>query len=184
MSLEHILFVGGAASGKSSIAQCWAESKGHERYFIATNKEKDLESVARIAQHQAQRGEGWHTIEATEYVLQALTEIPSTAHVVLIDCVSLWLSNLCLRGDSDAEILAQVAQCVAYFPKSSVPIGIVSNEVGQGIVPLAPLARRYRNIHGKVNQILAAACPTVLWVACGLPQALKGNVPATLCNCL
>lgn len=177
-----VLFVGGTRSGKSDLAQRYAEGCGPQRAFIATALVRDAETRARVEKHQAQRGQGWHSIEAPLEVLQALQESANSKKyaVVLIDCITFWLCNLQEQGRDAAQILEKVQALAAWLPQSPLPVALVTTELGQGIVPASALGRWFRDVAGEVNQVLAAACPHVLLIQCGLPLALKGRIPKEL----
>ncbi len=174
MTLQKLtLVLGGAASGKSDYAENLVGRTGLERVYIATAQLFDAEMAAKAERHRKTRGPGWHTIEEPFDLPSALATVtPSQA--VLIDCATLWLSNLIL-ADHDPEpaataLLAAVERCPG-------PVVIVSNEVGQGIVPDTPLGRRFRNAQGGLNRRLAARADLVVAVMAGLPLTLKGQLP-------
>jgi len=167
------LVLGGAASGKSRFAEGLVTGSGLAPVYIATAQVWDAEMAAKIAAHRADRGAGWHTIEEPVAIADALTGLkPSQA--VLVDCATLWLSNLIPAeadlGIAETALLKALADCPA-------PVVIVSNEVGQGIVPDNALARRFRNAQGMLNQRIAAQAGLVVLVAAGLPLILKGALP-------
>lgn len=170
------LVIGGARSGKSTLAERLVRQTGRPRRYIATAEAWDDEMRARIAQHQADRGRDWITAEAPLDLCTAL-EAASPDEVVLIDCATLWLTNhLLAEHDLDAEaasLLAALAACPA-------PVVMVSNEVGWSIVPENALARRFRDAQGRLNQRLAAQAGLVVAVLAGLPLALKGALPEAL----
>ena len=164
------LVLGGAASGKSSFAEniCFETEK--PRYYIATAQAFDDEMRAKISDHQAQRGAGWTTIEAPLDVAEALQSCP-TGSVVLLDCATLWLSNMML---AERDVTAAGAALCAAIGACPAQVVIVSNEVGHGVVPDNALARQFRNAQGRLNQALAAQAGVVVQVIAGLPQVLKG----------
>lgn len=166
------MVTGGAKSGKSRFAETLAAGLGLRRIYIATAEAWDDEMAARIAAHREDRGADWTTIEAPRDLAGALTKVEPT-DVVLVDCVTLWLSNLMLaEADLDAEISAllhALATCQA-------PVIIVTNEVGWSIVPENALARRFRDLQGRLNQQLAQQSDRVVAVIAGLPIALKGTL--------
>ncbi|MBU1286239.1 MAG: bifunctional adenosylcobinamide kinase/adenosylcobinamide-phosphate guanylyltransferase [Alphaproteobacteria bacterium] len=161
--------LGGARSGKSTRAQALAEAAGEPRVYIATAEALDEEMEARIARHKADRGAGWCTVEAPLDLVHALEA--AEAPVVLVDCLTLWLSNLMHHGrDVEAETIALCA-CLGRYKGEVI---LVSNEVGLGLVPETPLGRAFRDAQGRLNQRVAAACDVVEFVAAGLPLRLKG----------
>ena len=164
------LILGGARSGKSSRAQSLAESAGQKRCYIATAQAFDDEMSARIATHQADRGEGWQTLEAPLDLAGAVTMAAGDCDVALIDCLTLWLSNLMHH---ERDIADETRQLIAAVNASSIPVILVSNEVGMAIVPENRLAREFRDAQGRLNQQIAAAAEIVEFVAAGLPLKLK-----------
>ncbi|MEM1105551.1 MAG: bifunctional adenosylcobinamide kinase/adenosylcobinamide-phosphate guanylyltransferase [Pseudomonadota bacterium] len=165
------LFLGGARSGKSARALARAEAAGTRRLFIATAEALDAEMADRIARHRAERGAGWTTLEAPLDLAPALQAAGGSADVCLIDCLTLWLSNLMHHGRDVAAETEALCTAVACAP---VPILMVSNEVGLGLVPETPLGRAFRDAQGRLNQAAAQVCGRVEFVAAGLPIALKG----------
>lgn len=168
------LVVGGARSGKSRLAERLITGTARPRVYIATAQPFDAEMHDRIAQHIADRGPGWTTVEAPLTLAETLATTPPDS-AVLVDCATLWLSNQMLAGADLAEkssaLLAALAACPA-------PVVIVSNEVGWGIVPENALARAFRDAQGRLNQMLAAQAGLVVGVMAGLPMVLKGDLPA------
>ena len=167
------LVLGGARSGKSALAErlLLARAAGRTPVYLATAEAWDEEMRVKIAQHQAARaGQGWITREAPLDLAGALATLdPQTP--VLVDCLTLWLTNHLLAGsDLAAEGLALAAAIAAH----AGPIVTVANEVGLGIVPDNALARQFRDAAGRLNQSLAAQAGTVVFVAAGLPLVLKG----------
>jgi adenosylcobinamide kinase/adenosylcobinamide-phosphate guanylyltransferase len=161
--------LGGARSGKSARAQALAEAAGETRVYVATAEALDTEMAARIARHKADRGGGWRTVEAPLDLVAAMDA--ADAPVVLVDCLTLWLSNLMHHGrDVEAESDA-LCKSLGRFEGEVI---LVSNEVGLGLVPETPLGRAFRDAQGRLNQRVAAACDGVEFVAAGLPLRLKG----------
>lgn len=169
--MTSILVLGGARSGKSAFAQKAAETaaSGAAPVMIATGQAFDDEMAQRIARHQADRGESWRTVEAPLALAEAIAALPADA-IAVVDCLTLWLSNLIL-AERDAEAAAsQLVEAVAACPAR---LWLVSNEVGLGIVPETPLGRRFRDEAGRLHQRLAQAVDEVYFVAAGLPLRLK-----------
>jgi adenosylcobinamide kinase/adenosylcobinamide-phosphate guanylyltransferase len=165
------LVLGGARSGKSAFAQKAAETTvGTGRAtMIATGQAFDDEMAERIARHQAERGESWITVEAPIALPEAVAALPADA-VAVIDCLTLWLSNLMLN-DLDVEAAATaLVDAVAACPAR---LWLVSNEVGLGLVPETPLGRRFRDEAGRLHQRLAQTADNVFFVAAGLPLRMK-----------
>jgi adenosylcobinamide kinase/adenosylcobinamide-phosphate guanylyltransferase len=169
--LKSLLVIGGARSGKSSYAQRLAEGSGLEPVLIATAQAFDEEMAERINRHKAAREKKrWRLIEEPLALSQTLIAQSNPTCLLLVDCTTLWLSNLLLQNsDLPAEALRLVA-CLKTLPG---PVILVSNEVGQGIVPENSLARKFRDCQGSLNQSLAQACDGVILVSAGLPLELK-----------
>lgn len=166
------LVLGGARSGKSAYAERLAAATGLAKRYIATAEPFDAEMRARIARHRADRAEaGWITFEAPLDLPAMLSELADAGNVVLVDCLTVWLGNLMHLG-RDAEG-AQSALLEA-IGTARGPVILVSNEVGLGIVPETPLGRAFRDTQGRLNQAVAARMDNVVFVAAGLPLALKG----------
>lgn len=141
---------------------------GLPKTYIATAQAFDDEMAARIAAHREDRGDGWQTLEAPLELAQALG---AADRAVLVDCMTLWLSNLVL-AERDVE-----AELALLLDALRAPMVLVSNELGMGLVPETPLGRSFRDQHGRMNQALAKRCDQVVFVAAGLPMALKGALP-------
>ena len=171
MELARVTFIlGGARSGKSRYAEALVAGFGLDKLYLATGQAFDPEMRERIARHKAQRGDGWTTVEEPILLPARLSEIAGPGRVVLVDCLTLWLSNLML-GDLDIE--KAVAQLEAVIPRLNGPVVFVSNEVGMGIVPENALARRFRDEQGRLNQRIAALSQRAVFMAAGLPLVLK-----------
>jgi len=168
--VRHRLVLGGARSGKSRHAQTLAEATGLRRTYLATAEARDEEMAARIAQHQAERGEGWRTLEAPLDMPDALGTV-ADSDVVLVDCLTLWLTNVML-GERAVE--TETEALVAALAAAQQPVILVSNEVGLGLVPETPLGRAFRDAQGRLNQRMAEEVEEVRFVAAGLPLVLKG----------
>ncbi len=164
------LVLGGARSGKSALAEGLARETGLRRVYLATAQAFDAEMAARIARHRADRGEGWETVEAPLALAAALAAADRPGTVVLVDCLTLWLSNVMLDG-RDAE--AEATGLLVALDGMAAPVALVSNEVGLGIVPDTPLGRAFRDAQGRLNQRVAALCDAVAFCAAGLPLWLK-----------
>lgn len=168
-----VLVTGGARSGKSRFAEARVAelAPAGPWLYVATAEARDDEMRERIARHQARRGPRWSTREEPRDLAGALAAARAAA--VLVDCVTLWLSNRMLDGDDDAALLAAADEVAAAARAAAAPVVLVTNEVGDGIVPDNALARRYRDVAGLVNQRLAAAADEVVLLACGLPLRLR-----------
>lgn len=173
-ALPHLTLVtGGARSGKSGYAEGLALRAARPRRYIATAQAWDAEMADRIAHHQAQRGPGWHTVEAPLDLATALSAARPD-EVVLLDCLTLWLTNHLLAGH---DLAAEGATLLAALAACPAPVIAVTNEVGWGIVPDNALSRQFRDAQGRLNQQVAARADSVVAVLCGLPLALKGGLP-------
>ncbi len=177
-----ILITGGCRSGKSAHAQQWAESLPGRRAYVATCPVVDDEMRQRIDRHQQDRRDrGWETIEEQTDLVGVLRG--NDHDVLLVDCLTLWINNLMFEAEKQQQTVDedQIAdQCRAVLEvcrKHPGTILFVTNEVGQGIVPENPLARRYRDLVGRCNQVIAAEVDNVTLVSCGIPLTLKGNPP-------
>ena len=169
------LILGGARSGKSALAERLAVESGHEVVYIATAQAHDEEMAARIAHHRAQRPSHWLSVEEPLALAAALEAHARPGRCVLVDCLTLWLSNL--LGTPDAARLAQERDALLQLlPSLKGQLLLVSNEVGLGVVPMGELTRRFVDEAGRLHQALAAQCERVVFVAAGLPMPLKGSL--------
>jgi len=175
---EIILVTGGARSGKSAYAQARAEKMQPERVFIATCPVVDTEMAERIRRHQKARSEsGWRTVEETTALSRVLGQCRDCG-VVLIDCLTLWVNNLLFSPDEehrlDEDRMARLGrELVESALALSCPVIMVTNEVGLGIVPENGLARRYRDLVGRLNQTIGAAAAEVILVVAGQSLTIK-----------
>ncbi len=166
---KSILITGGARSGKSRIAEDWAREMDERPFYIATGQPFDGEMEDRIAEHQSRRGPEWTTLEAPLDLVAALAESDGMG-VRLIDCLTLWLSNMMHHGmDSQAE----GASLANALNDQKSPVIIVTNEVGLGIVPENALGRAFRDAQGHLNQTIAAAANEVYLAVAGYPMKVK-----------
>jgi adenosylcobinamide kinase / adenosylcobinamide-phosphate guanylyltransferase len=165
------LVLGGARSGKSRFAESLA---GGAKHYVATAQAFDEEMKQRIAAHQTQRGPHWVTHEVPFDLITRLQSIDAAENFILVDCLTLWLSNLLL---AEADCAEMVGELVSFLTTAKAQIVIVSNEVGLGIVPDTPLGRAFRDIQGIANQGVAAAATSVVFIAAGLPLLFKGPMP-------
>lgn len=168
-SRELALVLGGARSGKSRFAEGLLARHAPPWLYVATAEAGDAEMVTRIAAHKARRGTDWMTREAPRDLVGALAEPGDRP--VLVDCLTLWLSNLML---ADAAVDAEISRLEQALEKARAPVVLVANEVGSGIVPDNALARRFRDLQGQLNQRLAARADRVVLVVAGLPLFVKG----------
>ena len=167
------LIIGGARSGKSRAAEALVTAGPPPWVYIATAEAFDDEMKARIAAHRASRVPGWRTVDAPVALAEAVTQEAAEARPILIDCLTLWLSNLML---SARDVEAETARLRGALKAGSVraSITLVSNEVGMGIIPDNKLARDFRDNQGRLNQAVAALSTRVIFMAVGLPLILKG----------
>jgi adenosylcobinamide kinase/adenosylcobinamide-phosphate guanylyltransferase len=174
---RRVLVLGGARSGKSRYAQTLAESTRLDRIFIATAQAYDAEMSERIARHRSERPAGWSTREEPLALAAAVRAECCPHRVVLADCLTLWLSNVMLDQGRTEDAAAGL---VAAVRESAGPLILVSNEVGQGIVPATALGRTFRDAQGWLNQAVATCCDAVVLVTAGCPQLIKPARPFAL----
>ncbi|MDE6735350.1 MAG: bifunctional adenosylcobinamide kinase/adenosylcobinamide-phosphate guanylyltransferase [Desulfovibrio sp.] len=183
------LFVGGVRSGKSGLAQQWAEAQAPRRLYVATGEPADAEMAERVRRHRASRGPEWACLEEPLDVAAALDALwagksagpeAGCPGVVLLDCVSMWLANLLGAGLGDGAVLARVDSLAASLSRRTLPVAVVTAEAGLGLVPPSPLPRRFLDLLGLANQRLARVALPVIFVTCGLPLAVRGTVPREL----
>jgi len=160
-----VLLVGGARSGKSTLAVELGKQHDGEVCFIATAQAHDDDMRERIERHRGERP-SWITIEEPTDLVGALARCPTDTFVI-IDCLTLWISNLILRGDTEADIVDSTNKTIADISVRSAPTVVISNEVGLGIVPDNLLARQYRDVLGSVNQRFAASAQRTLFLVAG-----------------
>ena len=173
-----IFITGGARSGKSRFAEELAQQFGAPLCYLATAQLLDDEMGERIRQHQARRGRAWQTIEEPLHVAQCLACNDGIHKVILVDCVTLWLTNLLLHyedlgEDAEERVMDNVHRLANTLREIRTPVILVSNEVGMGIVPENPLARLFRDIAGKANQMLAATADEAHALISGISLRLK-----------
>lgn len=182
------LITGGARSGKSTFAEQLAAHPGRPVIYIATAQVLDDEMALRVEKHKQQRPSNWQLIEEPFNIPTVLERIRNEDAIVLLDCVTIWLSNLMLKTlsstpesvfpdtltpEAEEEILVQVQKAATLAQKIAPKVIMVTNEVGQGIVPDNPMARSYRDLAGRSNQLLAHQADKVFWVVAGYPLEIK-----------
>jgi adenosylcobinamide kinase / adenosylcobinamide-phosphate guanylyltransferase len=167
---RSVLVLGAARSGKSRYALALAEATAADRLYLATAEAGDEEMAERIDRHRRERGEGWRTREAPLDLAAALRAEARPERVVLVDCLTLWLSNLMLAG---RDVEGQMSELIDVIAELGGPALLVANEVGAGVVPATPLGRAFRDWQGRLNQQAAAACDAVIAVVAGLPVQVK-----------
>jgi adenosylcobinamide kinase/adenosylcobinamide-phosphate guanylyltransferase len=172
MGSASILVIGGCRSGKSRQALALAAG-ADQRIFVATCMARDDEMRARVQRHQAERDASWQTVEEGEDLVAVLDRWDQADRVMVVDCLTLWTSNLLVAGLGDAEIEARAEGLALRLKTIRGRVVLVANETGAGIVPENPLARRFRDLSGLVNQKIAAACQQVVWMVAGIPVTIK-----------
>jgi adenosylcobinamide kinase/adenosylcobinamide-phosphate guanylyltransferase len=168
--VTSLFVIGGARSGKSRCAQARIEVVPGSLAFIATAEANDAEMAERIARHRADRGPRWTAYEAPLKLAEAIHRVQASADAILVDCLTLWLANL-MHHEADIEA-ATSALCDA-VQQCPLPLALVANDVGMGIVPMNALARRFRDQAGWLNQRVAEVAAEVVLVTAGLPLTLK-----------
>lgn len=169
-----LLVLGGARSGKSRFAEAHIAACSMPRIYLATATAGDEEMHARIAHHRARRDADWLVVDEPLNLVEALQRHAARDRATLVDCLTLWLSNLMHAGrDPDRE----TQRLADWLQRAPGPLALVSNEVGLGLVPDTPLGRRFRDAQGRLNQQVASAVSEVVFIAAGLPLWLKGGAP-------
>lgn len=171
---EIILVTGGSRSGKSRFALEAAEKISGNRIFMATCQAKDREMAERIAKHKAERDGSWLTLEVPVKISESMAENYAAADVILIDCLTLWISNLFGENDDAGWLEQKVQEMVDTLKEAPCTVVLVTNEVGMGIVPENEMARKFRDISGLAGQRIAKAADRVIWMVAGIPVMIKG----------
>lgn len=169
------LLLGGARSGKSSTAQRLAEAPGAGRVlFVATAEAGDEDMSARIERHRAERPAGWATLEAPRDLASAIGDYTGAYDTLVLDCLTLWVSNLMLASpDPESDVLAATESLLRTYDAGTASWVVVSNEVGLGVVPATALGRSYRDLLGRVNQLVAARADGAYLLVAGRALALE-----------
>ncbi len=175
MAKKVIFITGGCRSGKSRFALDYANRHFSKKLYLATSEVLDEEMARRVENHKKMRGPEWQTVEEPLEVIEKVRQHGDEAEVILLDCMTLWLSNLLLKWDDDSKVTSEVDRLIDTLKKSQTSFLIVSNEVGMGIVPADPLSRRFRDLSGTANQGIAEVADTVILMVSGLPIFLKGK---------
>jgi adenosylcobinamide kinase/adenosylcobinamide-phosphate guanylyltransferase len=173
--MTNTLILGGVKSGKSRLAENWAKATTLSVTYIATATAQDAEMQQRISRHQAERPDNWATVEAPIHLAEALQQADASGHCILLDCLTLWLTNL-LLADDEKQLRHEMNALLDTIPTLSAELIMVSNETNMGIVPLGELSRRYCDEIGLLHQQLASLCDTVILTVAGLPHVLKGSL--------
>jgi adenosylcobinamide kinase / adenosylcobinamide-phosphate guanylyltransferase len=186
MPTMNELIIGGARSGKSLLAERRARDSGLKVVYLATAEVRDDEMARRIAHHRARRPADWGCVVETLHLAERLRQLAAPDTCLLVDCLTLWLSNLLFAGQAAQQAEAgeaiacpllrdETTALVDTLPQLPGRVILVSNEVGWGIVPMHPVSRLFADEQGRLNQRIAAVCEQVTLVAAGLPLLLKGN---------
>ena len=171
---RSLFIVGGARSGKSRFA-IERFSADDRVVFVATAEARDEEMAKRIARHRAERPSRWSTLEEPIELVSRLRDLDEGYDVVIVDCLTLWVSNLLLRGERDDAILERADALAGLIRNRRSSITVVSNEVGEGVHPETAAGLRFRDALGRVNQQVAAACETVVLMVAGIPLTVKAR---------
>ena len=174
MTSDIILITGGTRSGKSQYAELRVREMGGRSIYVATAEASDEEMAQRIAEHRKRRGNQWRTIEEPLELTQALLAQRGQTDCTLVDCLTLWISNLLLRHD-DNYASEKVDELIEKLPQLNFHLVLVTNEVGWGIVPNNPLARKFRDLAGWTNQRVAQAANEVILMVAGVPMIAKSR---------
>jgi adenosylcobinamide kinase/adenosylcobinamide-phosphate guanylyltransferase len=168
------LILGGARSGKSRLAEKLASESGLEVIYVATSQPLDGEMNQRVALHRQRRPDSWGLVEEPLELTKVLKQNAGSGRCLLVDCLTLWLTNLLMLGDPQrlAQERDALLDCLAELPGEII---FVSNETGLGVVPLGELTRRYVDEAGWLHQALAERCQRVMFTVAGLPMTLKGS---------
>ena len=171
------LVIGGCRSGKSRYALTAADAiYGTRKIFVATSVPRDVEMEKRVRSHQAERGRDWQTIEEPVQIHETIATFAASADVILVDCLTLWLSNMMAADMDDNDIQVRLNQTVLALSQARCPVFLVTNEVGYGIVPDNSLARRFRDLAGQVNQLMAKTADRVVLTVAGIAMPIKPEI--------
>jgi adenosylcobinamide kinase/adenosylcobinamide-phosphate guanylyltransferase len=174
--IRHLLVLGGARSGKTAFAERLAMREGRKPAYLATATALDAEMRERVESHQRGRSGRFATIEEPLALSDAIITASMQHDVILVDCLTLWITNMLVSGDDVAEAVEQLAATLEQVKQTKIVL--VSNEVGLGIVPDNAMARTFRDLAGSAHQRLAEICDDVYFIVAGLPMVLKGEAPA------
>jgi adenosylcobinamide kinase/adenosylcobinamide-phosphate guanylyltransferase len=175
MGKKMILITGGCRSGKSRFALDYANQHFSKKLYLATCEALDEEMAQRIEHHKKMRGPEWRTVEEPIDIVDQIGLHGTGVEVILLDCLTLWLSNLLIKWDDDLRIIEETERLINAMKQSQPAFLIVSNEAGMGIVPADPLSRRFRDLSGMANQKMAEAAHTAILMVSGIPVFLKGG---------
>lgn len=173
--MKKLIFItGGARSGKSAFAERLAQEYSGKKAYLATAQALDEEMALRIRRHKERRPAGWETLEEPIRVSGVIKENGDRFSLILVDCLTLWISNLMAAGWAEKEILEEGDRLIASWRGAASSLILVGNEVGMGIVPDNPLARSFRDLSGMIQQRISGEADEVYFLVSGLPQKLKG----------
>jgi len=175
MAKRMIFITGGCRSGKSRFALHYANEHYSKKIFLATSEILDDEMARRVENHKRMRGPEWRTIEEPVEIVETIRQSGEGGAVILLDCITLWLSNLLIKWNDATRIMEEVDRLAKGLQESPASFIIVSNEVGMGIVPADPLGRRFRDLSGMANQKIAEVADTVVFMVSGISLFLKGG---------
>jgi len=172
---ETIFVIGGCRSGKSGHAlELASEMTEEKKIFVATCIPHDDEMKQRVDRHRAERSNSWQTLEVPVALPETIREKSTESDLILVDCLTLWVSNLLMETDDMAQIEQHIQRLTLSLEAARCPVILVSNEVGTGIVPENQLARQFRDATGFVNQRVAACVDRVILLVAGIPMTIKG----------
>jgi adenosylcobinamide kinase/adenosylcobinamide-phosphate guanylyltransferase len=169
-----ILVTGGCRSGKSQFAIDLAKRLGRRIAYVATCRVADREMRQRVSRHRHARPAQWRTLEAPADPVRAITQLDGRIDGLVLDCLTMYVASLLMRRDSDATIETQIQRLCETCRGLGRPIIVVTNEVGSGIVPIHRLGRRFRDLAGLANQLVARHADQVVWMVAGIPVQIKG----------
>jgi len=174
MVKETIFVIGGCRSGKSRHALELAQKmKARQKVFMATCVPRDEEMKKRVARHQAERSDNWNTVEVPLKLPGAILAHSQDSDLILVDCLTLWTTNLLMEEGDPDRVETHIRELSSALKTAHCPVILVSNEVGNGIVPENDLARQFRDMVGWVNQGVAACADRVVWMVAGIPVTIK-----------
>ena len=173
--MKKILVTGGCRSGKSRYALNYADEHFSKKLYLATSEILDEEMAVRVEHHKKARGPEWETCEEPIEVVERIGQYGGKVEVILLDCLTLWLSNLLIKWDDDLKVMEEVKLLTGAVKESRTSLILVTNEVGMGIVPADPLARRFRDLAGMANQRIAGIADQVVFMVSGIPIFVKGK---------
>ncbi len=176
MMKKLIFITGGARSGKSRFALNYANRNFSEKLYLATSEILDQEMAKRVENHKKMRGPEWKTLEEPLHIADQINKYGDKVEVILLDCITLWLSNLLTRGIGEEDIINEIDRLINSLRGNQTSFIIVSNEVGMGIVPAEPIGRRFRDLQGMTNQKIAQIADIVILMVSGIPIFLKGQL--------